>query len=294
MEMKDILVGKSIKIFAEKNQFILENNLLKLSLSKVDGSAKPVKDFKPQTAPFSCYGIVGCMEGKTQKYMVYIDEVDFISKFLGANVYKIKKFNYIPYDTDKIEPNDLMFIQMMNDFLERNSLFYSDKLDLSISFQYIRKRKEVLSIDSEILRFSNHIYCWNRNLIDPYNRYYIEGLPNKESKNEGMQYFAFPIINGFFGTCKGNEYNDNVELFLIARKDRRRSGMRFLIRGADTNGYIANCIEIEEILVYKENNNIIINSFVQMRGSIPLLWTQEPTFKLNPKIKVNENFIEKL
>ena len=292
MEMKDILVGKSIKIYAEKNQFILENNILKLSLSKVDGSTKSVEDFKPQTAPFSCYGIVGCMEGKTQKYMVYIDEVDFISKFLGANVYRIKKFNYIPYDTDKIEPNDLMFIQMMNDFLERNSLFYSDKLDLSISFQYIRKRKEVLSIDSEILRFSNHIYCWNRNLIDPYNRYYIEGLPNKESKNEGMQYFAFPIINGFFGTCKGNEYNDNVELFLIARKDRRRSGMRFLIRGADTNGYIANCIEIEEILVYKENNNIIINSFVQMRGSIPLLWTQEPTVKLNPKIKVNENFIE--
>jgi len=292
MKAQDILVGKSIKIYSEKNQFVLENDILKLSLSKVNGDAKPLEDFKPQTAPYSCYGIVGCMEGKTQKYMVYIDEVDFISKYLGANIYQIKKFNYIPYDTDKIEPDDLMFIQMMNDFLERNSLFYSDKLDLSMSFQYIRKRKEALSIDSEILRFSNDIYCWNRNLIYPYNRYFNEGLPNKGEKNEGMQYFAFPIINGFFGSCKGNEYNDNVELFLIARKDIRRSGMRFLIRGADAEGNIANCVEIEEILLYKENDNIIINSFVQMRGSIPLLWTQEPTVKLNPKIKVNQNFTE--
>ena len=230
------------------------------------------------------------MEGKTQKYMVYIDEVDFISKYLGANVYKIKKFNYIPYDTDKIEPNDLMFIQMMNDFLERNSLFYSDDLDLSMSFQYLRKCPT--EPVSEILRFSNDIYCWNRHLIYPYNRYFNKGLSNEESKNEGMQYFSFPIINGFFGTCKGNEYNDNVELFLIARKDIRRSGMRFLIRGADPEGNIANCVEIEEILIYKENDNYIINSFVQMRGSIPLLWTQEPTVKLNPKIKVSENFIE--
>jgi len=290
MEVKDILVGKSIKIYSERNQFILENDTLKLSLSKVDGTAVPVKDFKPQTSPYSCYGIVGCMEGKTQKYMVYIDEVDFISKYLGANVYKIKKFNYIPYDTDKIEPNDLMFIQMMNDFLERNSLFYSDNLDLSMSFQYIRKSPS--DPVSEILRFSNEIYCWNRYLINPYNRYFNEGLPNEGEKNEGMQYFAFPIINGFFGTCKGNEYNDNVELILIARKDIRRSGMRFLIRGSDTEGNIANCVEIEEILIYKENDNYIVNSFVQMRGSIPLIWTQEPTVKLNPKIRVNQNFIE--
>ena len=116
-----------------------------------------MEDFKSQTAPYNCYGIVGCMEGKTQKYMVFIDEADFISKYLRTNAYQIKKFNYIPYDTDKIESDGLMFIQTMNDFLERNSLFYSDKLDLSMSFQYIRKRKKALSIDSEILRFSNDI-----------------------------------------------------------------------------------------------------------------------------------------
>jgi len=47
---------------------VLENDILKFSLSKANGDAKPLEDFKPQTAPYSCYGIVGCMEGKTQKY----------------------------------------------------------------------------------------------------------------------------------------------------------------------------------------------------------------------------------
>ena len=68
--------------------------------------------------------------------------------------------------------------------------------------------------------------------------------------------------------------------------------MRFLIRGADNNGNVANCVEIEEVLIYEEKDNIIINSFVQMRGSIPLLWTQEPTITLNPKIEINKDLNE--
>ena len=58
MKAQDILVGKSIKIFSEKNQLVLENDILKLSLSKANGDAKPLEDFKPQTAPYSCYEIV--------------------------------------------------------------------------------------------------------------------------------------------------------------------------------------------------------------------------------------------
>ena len=34
--------------------------------------------------------------------MIYVDEVGIKGDFLGENVYKIRKFNYIPYDSDKI------------------------------------------------------------------------------------------------------------------------------------------------------------------------------------------------
>ena len=68
--------------------------------------------------------------------------------------------------------------------------------------------------------------------------------------------------------------------------------MKFLIRDADNNGYVANCVEVEELLIYKEEGNILLNSYVQMRGSIPLLWKKEPIVKLNPKIRVSNHFPE--
>ena len=291
MKVENIIINKPIQIYNEKNQFILVKDNITLSLSKINGDAKPIKDHINQSSPNSCYAIVGCIEAKSQKYMIYVDEVEIKGDFLGENVYKIRKFNYIPYDSDKIQPDDFMYIQMLNDFLERNPLFYSNKIDLTMSSQYTKKRKEIYSEDSEILRYTNEKYCWNRYLCYPYNRYYNQ-LNENDCKNEGMRNFVFPIINGFFGTCKGNEYNPNLVLTLIARKDTRRSGMRFLIRGADKNGFVANCVEIEELLIYKEEDNIIITSFVQIRGSIPCLWKQEPSVKLNPKIEINENFPE--
>ena len=288
MQVKSMLVDKPIQIYSEKNQFILLKDNLSLSLSKTDGNAIPNKDYAPYSSPYLCYGIVGCLEAKNQKYLIYIDEVEKKGKFLEANVYRIKKFNYIPYDSDKISPEDYNYIQMINDFLERNPLFYSDTIDLTMSFQYLKKRMNSATADTMIFKYTNHVYCWNSYLAGPFNR----ACDNNNNDNEGMQHFIYPIINGFFGICDGIEYSPNLELVLIARKDIRRSGMRFLIRGADNNGYVANCVEVEELLIYKEEGNILVNSYVQMRGSIPLLWTQEPTVKLNPKIRVSNNFPE--
>jgi hypothetical protein len=288
MQVKSVIVDKPIQIYSEKDQFILLKDNLSLSLSKKNGNANPVKEYAPISSPILCYGIVGCIDAKTQKYLIYIDEVENKGKYLEANVYRIKQFKYIPYNSDHIAQEDSDYLLMINDFLDRNPLFYSDKIDLTMSFQYMKKRSETSnSPDSMIFKFTNNIYCWNSYLAQEYNRLFNG---EQENDNEGMQHFVYPIINGFFGTCDGNEYSPNMQLVLIARKDIRRSGMRFLIRGADNHGHVANCVEVEELLIYKEEGNILVNSYVQMRGSIPLLWTQEPSVKLNPKIRVNNNF----
>ena len=60
--------------------------------------------------------------------------------------------------------------------------------------------------------------------------------------------------------------------------------MRFLIRGADKNGNVANSVEIEQILINDAGKDTIINSYVQLRGSIPFQWTQEPNMTRNPKV----------
>ena len=71
---------------------------------------------------------------------------------------------------------------------------------------------------------------------------------------------------------------------LFSRKEIKRSGMRFLVRGIDKNGYVANFAETEQVIITKKNDEIDIVSYMQLRGSIPLFWTQAPNLLLNPSI----------
>ena len=120
-------------------------------------------------------------------------------------------------------------------------LYFSERFDLTISFNYL---KSVLDNYKDltwtnIFSHSNMNYCWNSFLAKSFVRETADDLDK----------FIFPIINGFFGICKGEEYNKDLTLTLIARKDIRRSGMRFLIRGADKDGNVANSVEIEQFMI---------------------------------------------
>ena len=169
---------------------------------------------------------------------------------------------------------------MLDDFLERNPLYYSDKLDLTISRLNMQKKMKEKTTKSKIFKYTINQYCWNYSMA-------------KYFDSEGMNEFIYPVINGFFGARDISDYGEKNDLhfILIGRKDDRRSGMRFLIRGADKSGMVANTVETEEILIYKDDEgNINICSFIELRGSIPLLWTQEPNLQLNPKIIPYDDF----
>jgi len=76
---------------------------------------------------------------------------------------------------------------------------------------------------------------------------------------------------------------------LISKKDCRRPGRRFLVRGIDNDGCVANFVESEHILSYLEEGTIKFASYIQTRGSIPLLWSQKPTMKYTPSVRINPN-----
>ncbi|ROT41537.1 hypothetical protein SODALDRAFT_270662 [Sodiomyces alkalinus F11] len=69
---------------------------------------------------------------------------------------------------------------------------------------------------------------------------------------------------------------------VISRRSTKRAGLRYLRRGVDDDGYVANAVETEQILSnasWDKSNKIY--SFVQIRGSIPLFFTQNP-YSLKP------------
>jgi hypothetical protein len=71
---------------------------------------------------------------------------------------------------------------------------------------------------------------------------------------------------------------------VIGRRSRHFAGTRYLKRGASDRGYVANDVEVEQIV---EDGSGHFSSFVQMRGSIPTFWAQEPSATVvRPDIQV--------
>ncbi|KAH7026191.1 SacI homology domain-containing protein [Microdochium trichocladiopsis] len=69
---------------------------------------------------------------------------------------------------------------------------------------------------------------------------------------------------------------------VISRRAVKRAGLRYLRRGIDDEGYTANSVETEQILSTPAwDKTSRIHSFVQIRGSIPLFFTQSP-YSLKP------------
>lgn len=70
---------------------------------------------------------------------------------------------------------------------------------------------------------------------------------------------------------------------LISRRSIQRAGLRYLRRGVDEDGNVANSVETEQILSPQswDSTDGKIYSFVQYRGSIPLFFSQSP-YSLKP------------
>ncbi len=145
-------------------------------------------------------------------------------------------------------------------------------------------------------------YFWNRQLTLPFLK-------------AGFHQFVMPIMQGFIGqqpfvvkNTRNNTHTEAVEpkslgsisgadgtksaphetdtgldhsqsflLTLISRRSVKRSGLRYLRRGIDDDGNCANSVETEQILSSPTwEDPATIRSFVQIRGSIPLYFSQSP------------------
>lgn len=88
---------------------------------------------------------------------------------------------------------------------------------------------------------------------------------------------------------------------LLSRRSHKNMGARYLRRGIK-NGNPANAVETEQFIIMNqliENttnesdikvSSVIKSSFLQLRGSIPLHWKQDLTFKYTPTIKFVRNY----
>ncbi|MBW0463316.1 hypothetical protein O181_003031 [Austropuccinia psidii MF-1] len=126
-----------------------------------------------------------------------------------------------------------------------------------------------------------------------WNHYLLLSAFGDSIDRPGGSPWVLPLIYGFVDQSKLNVFGRTVHVAVIARRSRHFAGARFLKRGVSENGYVANEVEIEQIVTDALTTALHIpdpnspedfdarkpnpryTSYVQLRGSIPLLWNQD-------------------
>ncbi|XP_050673839.1 polyphosphoinositide phosphatase isoform X1 [Leptidea sinapis] len=143
--------------------------------------------------------------------------------------------------------------------------------------QQMKQRKEKMGLLSTKLEFGVRTvpewrFVWNSHLLS---------VVHSQLHPDWILY----IVHGFVEQSNLNIFGRPIYLTLIARRSNRYAGTRFLKRGANIHGDVANEVETEQIVhdsMISSFSSGRFSSFVQMRGSIPCFWSQDIS-KMVPK-----------
>ncbi|GAB4841940.1 hypothetical protein Ancab_011897 [Ancistrocladus abbreviatus] len=220
----------------------------------------------------TCYGIVGFIKFLGPYYILLITKRRKVGMICGHAIYAISKSKMIPIPHSTVRSN------MDNSKNENRykkllcSVDITKDFFFSYSYQVMHSLQKNLC-DSEIGMMSyDTMFVWNG--------YLTQGIRNNLSNT----LWTVALVHGFFRQVKFSKSGRTFSVTLIARRSRHYAGTRYLKRGINKKGRAANEVETEQI-VFEEipgGNPSAISSVVQIRGSIPLFWSQA-TSRLNIK-----------
>ncbi|XP_061981420.1 phosphoinositide phosphatase SAC2-like isoform X1 [Populus nigra] len=219
-----------------------------------------------------CYGIVGFIKFLGPHYMLLITKRRKIGAICGHTVYSITKSEMIPIPNSTVQSN------MTNSKNENRYKKLLCTVDLtrdfffSYSYHVMHSLQKNLSCNETGQGHYESMFVWNEFLT--------RGIRN----NLKNTLWTVALVYGFFKQVKLSVSGRELKLALIARRSRHYAGTRYLKRGVNEKGRVANDVETEQIMFedVPEEQPVQISSVVQNRGSIPLFWSQE-TSRLNIK-----------
>ncbi|KAJ5648034.1 Polyphosphoinositide phosphatase [Penicillium lividum] len=249
----------------------------------------------------SAWALLGFIQFTGAYYMLLVTKRSQVAMLGGHNVYQIDETELIPLTTSdsfrlkpENQPDEERYKAILNNLDLTRSFYFSYSYDITRSLQHNVCRERKAHQDG-LPRFLpqdyNTMFVWNNHLLAPA----LATLKNPFQ-------WCLPIIHGYVDQSKMSVFGRLVYISIIARRSRLFAGARFLKRGANDLGYVANDVETEQIVSEQTTTsfhsagptlhaNPNYTSYVQHRGSIPLYWTQENT-GVSPKPDIELNVID--
>ncbi|XP_057317982.1 phosphatidylinositide phosphatase SAC2 isoform X2 [Microplitis mediator] len=185
-------------------------------------------------------------------------------------------------DKEKLEKR--LLEELSKIFSETGSFFFCHTGDITNSLQRQSNYTELQSGKNKrpLWQTVDDRFFWNKNML--------RDIINLNT--ELADHWILPIIQGYvqIEKCKvetGYDQQPIYEIFhlaIISRRSRFRAGTRYKRRGVDDDGKCANYVETEQLIWYHDHQV----SFVQVRGSVPVYWSQ-PGYKYKPPPRIDKD-----
>ncbi|XP_033230009.1 polyphosphoinositide phosphatase isoform X3 [Belonocnema kinseyi] len=266
----------------------------------------------------SAFGIVGFVRFLEGYYIILVTKRRRVTVIGHHTIYKIEDTSmiYIPNDTIRVfHPDEQRYVKMFQSIDLSSNFYFSYSYDLThtlqtnmappkhIKFNVPDEKTEIQKDKDDLYDSSEDFYnmwayrkSWQKNgygerCIDygvrsnPHRRFvwnsHLLSPIEKELHSDWILY----VTHGFIGQSNVSVFGRSMYITIIARRSNKYAGTRFLKRGANFDGDVANEVETEQIVhdsCVSSLSNGRFSSFVQMRGSVPGHWSQDVS-KMVPK-----------
>ncbi|GMP51251.1 hypothetical protein CsSME_00017550 [Camellia sinensis var. sinensis] len=217
-----------------------------------DTSANPLK-------VSTIYGVAGTIRLLAGTYVLVITSRKEVGSYLGFPVFHALSMKFLSCNESlrlsNCQKRDETYFRTLLKVVESTpGLYFCYETDITLNLQRRFKLAEGW-MSKPIWKQVDPRFVWNRNILE-------ELIENK--------------------TGQLKLKNSPATITLISRRCTRRLGTRMWRRGANLEGDVANFIETEQLLEFEGS----MSSFLQIRGSIPLLWEQIVDLSYKPRLNI--------
>jgi len=220
-------------------------------------------------------GLLGVISLLSGPYLVVVTRKARLGVLLGSEVWRVAETEIISYARSEhhLTPAQLeanrKYTGMLQQVLATPYFYFSYTLDLSHS----RQRLEALQTGQDwaqrsLVERAEPRFVWNWALL--------AGVMIADSP--ASHRYCLPVTHGFIHISQTGVAGSKLVWSLVSRRSTQRCGTRMWCRGGDSRGRVANYVETEQVV----ECNGAVASFLQTRGSIPLVWQQRPDLRYKP------------
>lgn len=212
-----------------------------------------------------------------------------------------------PEEVSDLLPKLLRTAQVL--FGSSHSFYFSYDFDIT---RNLEKRAAFPNTEAPLYTQVDSIFFWNRNLLQPFlaagqdsvalpvmqgfvgqRTFTVDSNPPQidDSARDSVELSNLPASGSQATTTGIEKAKESLErrpsekdytVTLISRRSTQRAGLRYLRRGINQDGFVANMVETEQLLSPTNCDDYSqVHSFLQIRGSIPLFFMQSP-YALKP------------